>query len=73
MNTDKLKSLAEMTAVYCLEKLDLDSVEHGSEYNYPNSLITRARALFETTFSPGTFVQEPFKLFLHAIPFSLAC
>ena len=49
MNTDKLNSLAEITAEYCREKLDLDSVELGCEYRYPNLPL----CIIDTVFSIG--------------------
>ena len=49
MNTDKLNSLAEITAEYCREKLDLDSVELGCEYSYPNLPL----CIIDTVFSIG--------------------
>ena len=49
MNTDKLNSLAEITAEYCREKLDLDSVELGCEYRCPNLPL----CIIDTVFSIG--------------------
>jgi len=49
VSDDRLSSLAEMTAEYCLENLDIDSAELGSEYSYPNLPL----CIIDTVFSIG--------------------